>query len=65
MPIFEYTCLGCGTDFEKLVWKAEAVHDVKCPLCGHNEVEEKVSACASFVKGGTSRSGGTCAPSDG
>lgn len=65
MPIYEYTCLACGTDFERLVWKAEASHEVKCPVCGADKVEEKVSACASFVKGDAPGAGGTCAPSGG
>lgn len=65
MPIYEYTCLACGTDFEKLVRKAEDTRELKCPVCGDDEVEEKVSACASFVKGGTFGTSGTCAPTGG
>ncbi len=65
MPIYEYTCLGCGTDFEKLVRNAESVREIKCPVCGDDEVEEKFSACASFVKGGTPARSGGCAPAGG
>jgi len=65
MPIYEYTCLACGTEFEKLVWKSEASHEVKCPVCGAEKVEEKVSACASFVKGEAPAAGGTCGPAGG
>lgn len=65
MPIYEYTCLGCGTDFEKLVRNAESAREIKCPVCGGDKVEEKVSACASYVKGGTSAGGGACAPTGG
>jgi putative FmdB family regulatory protein len=65
MPIYEYTCLGCGTAFEKLVRNAESTREIKCPVCGEEEVEEKVSSCATFVKGGSSAPGGNCAPTGG
>ncbi len=65
MPIYEYTCLRCGTEFEKLVRSPESTHEIKCPVCGNGEVEEKFSACASFVKTGTSAQGGSCAPTGG
>lgn len=32
MPIFEYRCSDCGTQFEKLVRRAEDA--VECPQCG-------------------------------
>ncbi len=67
MPIYEYICLNCGTDFEKLVLKTDspAVREVKCPVCGKAEVEEKISPCASFSKDSPSSTGGGCAPSGG
>ncbi len=65
MPIYEYKCLECGTDFEKLVRRAEDTRQIQCPVCGKDEVEEKLSACASFVKSGSPAGGGTCAPSGG
>ena len=67
MPIYEYTCLDCGTEFEKLVWRSQDIRELKCPVCGESRVEEKISSCASFTKGGAgSGSGkGSCAPSGG
>jgi len=66
MPIYEYTCLNCGAEFEKLVWRSQDIGEVKCPACDEPGVEEKISSCASFMKGGSSAGGGgSCAPSGG
>jgi len=62
MPIFEFECLDCGVEFEKLVWRSAAVSDVACPVCGSTKVDEKVSTFASLAKGSSS---GSCAPSGG
>lgn len=35
MPIFEYHCQDCGSDFEKLVRKAGDA--VACPTCGDDK----------------------------
>jgi putative FmdB family regulatory protein len=67
MPIYEYVCLHCGAEFEKLLRRADSKDEVKCPKCG-GAVEEKVSACASFTKAGESwavSSGGACGPTGG
>ena len=37
MPIFEYLCDDCGTEFEKLV-RNRASTDVLCPSCGESHV---------------------------
>lgn len=34
MPIYEYTCKDCGTQFEKFVRSVGAEVDVACPECG-------------------------------
>ena len=46
MPIFEFECLECGVEFEKLLWKAVPVSEVACPICGSRSVDEKVSTFA-------------------
>ncbi len=47
MPIYEYICLDCGSEFEELVLSSEENPD--CPVCKSSNVEKKVS---SFAAGG-------------
>ena len=63
MPLYEFECRACGTEFEKLVLKAAEAEDVKCPSCESKEVEEKISSFASVSKNGGSSS--NCAPTGG
>jgi len=35
MPIYEFTCPGCGNEFEKLVMGGSVA--VACPACGADE----------------------------
>ncbi len=69
MPLYEFRCSQCKTDFEELVLsiKPEALTAVVCPECGSHKVTKKVSTFASSVSGGASASAGTssCAPSGG
>ena len=64
MPLFEYSCLECGTDFESLILKNSEIEELKCPTCGGSKLEQKISAFASISDNGSS--GATnCAPSGG
>ncbi len=67
MPLYEFDCSKCGTAFERLVRRADAVSDVVCPVCGSAEVNEKVSAFASISKGSsaTISNSSSCAPGGG
>ncbi len=69
MPLYEFQCAQCGTEFEELVLssKPEAVAKVTCPTCDSPKVRKKVSAFASSISGGTSSSASaaSCAPSGG
>ena len=68
MPLYEFDCSKCGTEFEELVMssKPEAMAEVICPACGSHKVKKKVSAFAASVKGGSSAtSADSCAPSGG
>ena len=40
MPIYEYTCLTCEREFEKLVTGSAAV---ACPACGAERVMKRLS----------------------
>ena len=59
MPIFEYRCRKCGTEFEELESYADRDRPQECPACGATDSERMVSACAAI---GTSCSCNTCAP---
>ncbi|HIE04475.1 MAG TPA: zinc ribbon domain-containing protein [Candidatus Latescibacteria bacterium] len=63
MPIYEYRCSSCGTEFEELVLK-RGVESVRCPRCSSEEVERKLSLFGLKASGGSSScatcSGGRC-----
>ncbi len=65
MPIYEYHCPACETDFERLVRSAEERDQPACPQCGARRSERKFSVFAAQsadTRGGSSlplpRSGG-------
>ena len=43
MPIYEYTCRGCGRDFELLVLKSTTL---ACPSCASADLERQMSVPA-------------------
>jgi len=43
MPLFEYTCKACGTQFETLVRKGDTP---SCPACASEDLEKVVSGVA-------------------
>ena len=47
MPIFEYTCSGCGASFECLV---RSDTSVACPSCESENVVRKLSLFAAHTK---------------
>ncbi|NOY22159.1 MAG: zinc ribbon domain-containing protein [Acidobacteria bacterium] len=47
MPIYEYHCNDCNTDFEQLVFSSSQADCVPCTKCGSTNVERKVSSIAS------------------
>ncbi len=65
MPLFEYTCPGCGEAFEKLVRMSQTERDfAECPSCGNPYSARQISTFA--VSGGSSRSSGSISlPSSG
>ena len=44
MPLYEYKCLACGSEFELLILKASQV--VACSSCGSQSVERTLSMFA-------------------
>jgi putative FmdB family regulatory protein len=68
MPLYEYTCTGCGDHFELLV---RANEKPACPDCGSTRVEKQLSVPAAHTAKPSSslpvcqpqpRSGGCGAP---
>lgn len=50
MPIYEYTCLACEHKFELL----QGIKDApvkKCPACGKNRAQKKMSLAGFQLKG--------------
>jgi putative FmdB family regulatory protein len=59
MPMFEFKCAECKSEFEALVYRVSEKEEVKCPNCGGLDLEEKISRFASGP------GAGDCAPSGG
>lgn len=62
MPIFEYLCDDCGTQFEKLV-RNGASNDVLCPSCGESHVTTQLSTFAAHSHGSSPGSSHEALPS--
>ena len=45
MPLYEYKCCDCATDFETLVFSTDEV--VECPQCESEAVEKQMSIPAA------------------
>ncbi len=54
MPIYEYHCNECNTDFEQLVFSSSQADNIPCTKCGSTNVERKVSSIASTGASGSS-----------
>jgi putative FmdB family regulatory protein len=60
VPIYEYDCQDCNHTFEELVFSGS--EQVKCPKCGQNKVQRKMSV---FCSGGGPAKADFSAPSGG
>jgi putative FmdB family regulatory protein len=47
VPIYEYCCLDCDVEFEKLVKLSEANVAQNCPECGGRHTHKKLSTFAT------------------
>lgn len=54
MPIFEYRCAKCGTEFERLVHHSQRDTPQKCanPKCESTDTKKLVSRTSFSLKGG-------------
>lgn len=43
MPMYEFLCAECESEFETLVPSADAVSSVECPKCSSGKVHKKLS----------------------
>lgn len=51
MPIYEYQCEDCGTEFEKLVRRSGGHDEVACPSCGDQHLSLRLSTFAAHANG--------------
>ncbi len=62
MPMYEFHCRSCGSDYEELCGSDEAV---PCPKCGSAETERLMSTCCcqteNGMSGSSSAGSGDCA----
>lgn len=47
MPLYDFACDGCGTQFERLVRREADLPDVDCPQCGDRSVRRQLSLPAA------------------
>ena len=50
LPIYEYACLGCGHEFEKIQKVSDAAVR-KCPACGRLKARRLISRSSFVLKG--------------
>lgn len=58
MPIYEFRCLKCGCEFERITLKPLGENKFDCPKCNSTEVEKLISAPGSVGTGGEGSSNG-------
>lgn len=56
MPVYEYHCRACETDFDDLVRMGTPDEEIECPRCGKHEAKRLLSVFSS--SGGGSDGGG-------
>lgn len=66
MPIYEYRCDSCETEFEDLVRLGTPDEEIECPSCGRHDCKRLLSLFASRSRQpAIATSGVGCAPSSG
>ncbi|HAF58886.1 MAG TPA: hypothetical protein DCL00_04785 [Opitutae bacterium] len=51
MPIYEFSCLDCSKDSEQLVRSSDWRNEAKCPECGSEKLEKKLSVFTASNSG--------------
>lgn len=54
MPIFEYRCTDCGSDYEILHRSRENPDEISCPACASKRHTKKMSSFAATGLGASS-----------
>jgi putative FmdB family regulatory protein len=44
MPVYDYICLDCHQEFEKVLTLIEHEQQVTCPACGSKNIEQEAKA---------------------
>lgn len=57
MPIYEYSCKGCQSSFSLLQKVGADENDVKCTVCGSNNVKKLFSTFSCSSSTGNSLAG--------
>jgi len=52
MPIYEYQCLSCETEFQKLILKKEEEKNLLCPECESRDIKRLISRVAYHLSEG-------------
>jgi putative FmdB family regulatory protein len=67
MPLYEYRCKDCGTEFEKRLSFSEADQLPACPVCASAHTQKKLSRVVAFnavsASGGAASSAASCGSS--
>ena len=53
MPLYEYVCKECGSEFEKMVRISQLDISPVCPSCGSDQTQKQISNFASRLVGQT------------
>lgn len=54
MPMYEYECTSCGSQFDLLRRMNQADSDLSCQRCDSKQIKRRLSLFASFSKNGKS-----------
>lgn len=66
MPMYDFRCAKCKSQFDAIVRASAASTAVSCPVCGSKRTRRLVSRIASTRRsqaGGGGDAGASCAPS--